>query len=377
MCQLETGFTLPSGGYAQNLYDNHLHACSHSDLEPPHAYAITDALSFVTSEKATLKGRVNPVGLKSEYYFEYGKTESYGSKTANVNTEESGFKDQSVSQAVSGLSPSTDYHYRVVTTNSTGTTSGQDRKFTTGTGKAPIVSTASATGVEMFEAILRGTVNPNGFATTDQFDYGLTESYGSSTPSESAGTGPAEVAKGYTLTHLTPNKTYYFRLKASNSKGSGEGEKASFKTKALVPTYEASHGSSGTGNDQFKHPAGIASDSEGNTWVVDMENARLQKFDREGKYVTKFGKEGKGKCELIRPKSVAIDSEGHIWVDDAGNYRVTEFNEAGECFTQFGKMGTEEGQFFDAESIAITTKTTSGSPTLTTSAFRSSTTKGN
>ena len=76
----------------------------------------------------------------------------------------------------------------------------------------------------MFEAVLRGTVNPNGFATTDQFDYGLTESYGSSTPSESAGTGVAEVAKGYTLTHLTPNKTYYFRLKASNSKGSGEGE---------------------------------------------------------------------------------------------------------------------------------------------------------
>ena len=311
LCQLETGFVLPSGGYAQNLYDNHLHACSHSDLEPPHAYAITDTSPLVTSEKATLKGRVNAVGLKSEYYFEYGKTKSYGSKTAKVSFE-SGFKEESVSKAVSGLSPSTPYHYQLVTTNSTGTTSGQDREFTTGKGSAPTVSTASATGVEMFEATLRGTVNPNGFATTDQFDYGLTESYGSSTPSESAGTGVAEVAKGYTLTHLTPNKTYYFRLKGSNSKGSGEGEQASFKTKALEPTHAASHGSSGTGNDQFKHPAGIASDSEGNTWVVDMENGRLQKFDREGKYITKFGKEGKGKCELIRPKSVAIDSEGHI-----------------------------------------------------------------
>jgi sugar lactone lactonase YvrE len=352
LCQLETGSELPSGGYAQNLYDNHLHACSHSDLEPPHAYAITDTQSLVTSEKATLKGRVNAVGVKSKYYFEYGKTKSYGSKTAEVSIE-SGFKDQSATKAVSSLSPSTTYHYRVVTTNSTGTTSGQDREFTTGKGSGPTVSTASATGVAMFEAILRGTVNPNGFATTDQFDYGLTKSYGSSTPSESAGTGVAEVAKGYTLTHLTPNKTYYFRLKASNSKGSGEGEQVSFKTKALEPTHAASHGSSGTGNDQFKHPAGIASDAEGNTWVVDMENGRLQKFDREGKYITKFGKEGKGKCELIRPKSVAMDSEGHIWVDDAGNYRVTEFNEAGECFTQFGEMGTKEGQFFDAESIAI------------------------
>jgi streptogramin lyase len=352
LCQLETGFVLPSGGYAQNLYDNHLHACSHSDLEPPHAYAITDTSPLVTSEKATLKGRVDAVGLKSEYYFEYGKTTSYGSKTAKVSFE-SGFKEESVSKAVSGLSPSTPYHYRVVTTNSTGTTSGQDREFTTGKGSAPTVSTASATGVEMFEATLRGTVNPNGFATTDQFDYGLTESYGSSTPSENAGTGVAEVVKGYTLTHLTPNKTYYFRLKASNSKGSGEGEKASFKTKALEPAHATSVGSTGTGNGQFKHPAGVVSDGQGNIWVVDMENGRLQKFNEEGKYLTQFGKKGKGKCELERPKSVAVDSEGHIWVDDAGNYRVTEFNEAGECFTQFGKMGTKEGEFFDAESIAI------------------------
>jgi sugar lactone lactonase YvrE len=352
MCQLETGAKLPSGGYAQNLYDNHLHACSHSDLEPPHAYAITDTSPLVTSEKATLKGRVDAVGLKSKYYFEYGKTESYGSKTAEVNLE-SGFKEVIASSAVSSLSPSTTYHYRAVTTNSTGTTSGQDQEFTTGTGGAPTVSTASATGVEMFEATLRGTVNPNGFATTDQFAYGLTESYGSSTPSESAGSGVAEVAKGYTLTHLTPNKTYYFRLKASSSKGSGEGEKASFKTKALEPAHATSVGSAGTGNGQFKHPAGVVSDGQGNIWVVDMENGRLQKFNEKGEYLTQFGKKGKGKCELERPKSVAVDSEGHIWVDDAGNYRVTEFNEAGECFTQFGEMGTKEGQFFDAESIAI------------------------
>lgn len=352
LCQLETGAKLPSGGYAQNLYDNHLHACSHSDLEPPHAYAITDPSPLVTNEKATLKGRVNGVGLKSEYYFEYGTTTSYGSKTAAVSFE-SGFKEVSASKAVSSLKPSTTYHYQVVTSNSTGTTSGQDQEFTTGKSNAPTVSTASATGVAMFEAILRGTVNPNGFATTDQFDYGLTKSYGSSTPSESAGAGVAEVAKGYTLTHLTPNKTYYFRLKGSNSKGSGEGEQASFKTKALEPAHATSVGSKGTGNGEFKHPAGIASDAEGNIWVVDMENARLQKFDSEGKYIKKFGKEGKGKCELIRPKSVAVDSEGHIWVDDAGNYRVTEFNEAGECFTQFGEVGTKEGQLFDAESIAI------------------------
>jgi len=355
LCHLEADFELPSGGYAQNLYDDHLHACSHSDLEPPYAYAITESQSGVFSEKATLNGTVNAEGLESKYYFEYGETKSYGSKTAEVSIG-SGVANQSVSKAVSGLSPSTLYHYRVVTTNSTGTTSGLDRKFTTAKGTAPTVVTESATGVKMFEAILHGTVNPNGFATTDQFEYGLTTSYGSSTPSESAGSGSTEVTKGGILTRLTPSKTYHFRLKASNIKGSKEGKDVSFTTEALKPTYVTSVGSVGTGNGQFKHPAGVASDAQGNIWVVDMENGRLQKFDKEGKYITKFGKEGKGKCELIRPKSVAIDSEGHIWVDDAGNYRVTEFNEAGECFTQFGEMGTKEGQFFDAESIAIDAK---------------------
>jgi sugar lactone lactonase YvrE len=355
LCQLESDFELPSGGYAQNQYDDHLHACKHSDLEPPHAYAITESQSGVSSEKATLKGTVNAEGLESKYYFEYGTSKSYGSKTAEVSAG-SGVGNKPVSEGVSGLAPSTTYHYRVVTTNSTGTTSGLDRKFTTGKGTTPTVGTEPATGVTMFEAIMHGTVNPNGFATTDQFEYGLTESYGSSTPSESAGSGITEVAKGYTLTRLTPNKTYHFRLKASNSKGSSEGKGASFTTEALKPTHAISVGSAGTGNGQLKHPAGVASDAEGNIWVADMENNRLQKFDREGKYITKFGKEGKGKCELIRPKSVAIDSKGNIWVDDAGNYRVTEFNEAGECSTQFGEYGTKEGQLFDAESIAIDAK---------------------
>jgi len=352
LCQLEPDFELPSGGYAQNLYDDHLHACGHSDLEPPSAYAITESASGVSNEGATLEGTVNAEGLESKYYFEYGTSKSYGLETAEVSIG-SGVENQPVSKTISGLSPSTTYHYRVVTTNSTGTTSGLDRKFATGTGGSPTVTTESATGVAMFEAIMHGTVNPNGLATTDQFEYGLTESYGSSTPSESAGSGVNAVAKGYTLTHLTPNKTYHFRLKGSNSKGSGEGKDVSFKTQALEPAHATSVGSAGTGNGQFKHPAGVVSDGQGNIWVVDMENGRLQKFDEEGKYLTQFGKEGKGKCELIRPKSVAVDSEGHIWVDDAGNYRVTEFNEAGECFAQFGKMGTGEGQFFDAESIAI------------------------
>jgi sugar lactone lactonase YvrE len=355
LCQLEADIKLPSGAYAQNLYDDHLHGCSHSDLNPPHAYAITEPASGVSKTEATLHGKVNAEGVASEYYFEYGTTKAYGTKTAKISAG-SGVADQKVSQALSSLSPSTTYDYRVVTTNSTGTTSGLNGKFTTGSGAAPTVATESATGVTATEAILHGTVNPNGLATTDQFEYGLTESYGSSTPSESAGSGVAEIAKGYILTHLMPNTAYHFRLKASNSSGSSPGTDASFTTEALKPTHATSVGSLGGENGKFAHPAGIASDAGGNIWVVDMNNDRLQKFDREGKYLAKFGKSGRGECQLRQPRSVVIDSEGYLWVDDAGNDRIEKFNEAGECFLAFGKGGTGEGAFLRPEGIAIDAK---------------------
>jgi hypothetical protein len=90
----------------------------------------TDAATALSSTGATLNGTVNPNGNATTYYFEYGPTKTYGTKTAVVNAG-SGNARQPASQAVSGLTASTTYHFRLVATNAAGTTTGKDKAFTT------------------------------------------------------------------------------------------------------------------------------------------------------------------------------------------------------------------------------------------------------
>jgi hypothetical protein len=78
---------------------------------------------------ATLNGVVNPNGAATKYYFEYGTTTSYGSKTTEVSAG-SGETNIKVSQAITGLKTNTTYHFRVVATNVNGTTDGSDEVFT-------------------------------------------------------------------------------------------------------------------------------------------------------------------------------------------------------------------------------------------------------
>jgi phosphodiesterase/alkaline phosphatase D-like protein len=80
---------------------------------------------------ATLNGDVDPNGEETKAYFEYGATVAYGSKTSEVSVG-SGSSPVERAQALSGLSPNTTYHYRVVATNGSGTALGVDRTFVTG-----------------------------------------------------------------------------------------------------------------------------------------------------------------------------------------------------------------------------------------------------
>jgi hypothetical protein len=88
----------------------------------------TDSASSLTSSSATLNGTLNPNGLGTTYYFEYGT--SYGSTTTETDAG-SGTDDVSVSADITGLNAETTYHFRLVATNSAGTTEGSDRTFTT------------------------------------------------------------------------------------------------------------------------------------------------------------------------------------------------------------------------------------------------------
>ena len=92
--------------------------------------ADTNSATNVTLTSATLNGTVNPNGLETTYYFEWGLADSYGN-TTNSHSVGSGTSAVAVSANLSVLTPGTTYHYRLVATNSSGTGYGTDRTFKT------------------------------------------------------------------------------------------------------------------------------------------------------------------------------------------------------------------------------------------------------
>ena len=85
-----------------------------------------------TDNSVALKGSINPLETDTSYRFEYGTTSSYGERLPNPDGDlGAGNGDRSVAAQLTGLKPSTVYHYRLVATNSTGTVDGPDRTFET------------------------------------------------------------------------------------------------------------------------------------------------------------------------------------------------------------------------------------------------------
>jgi subtilisin-like proprotein convertase family protein len=200
---------------------------------PATPIVVTDPASAIASRGATMNAHVNANGLPTMYRFQYGTTTSYGTATPNQDGG-TGTTSLARSSVVVGLQPSTTYHYRVMATNSAGTTFGADRTFKTAPPK-PIVTTDPATSITSVTAQLRGKVNPNGLATTYRFVYGKTTSYGNATASVSGGSGTVAVARAANVSALTPSTTYHFRVQATNSAGTSYGADRTFKTAPAKP----------------------------------------------------------------------------------------------------------------------------------------------
>jgi RHS repeat-associated protein len=69
----------------------------------------------------------------------------------------------------------------------------------------------------------------------------------------------------------------------------------------------------------------MAADSQGNVYVADSGNRRIQKFDSSGTFLTKWGSYGSGDGQFIDPWGVAVDTQG-IYVTDTGNHRIQKFS---------------------------------------------------
>jgi hypothetical protein len=191
----------------------------------------TGTPSDIGMTSADIGGSVNPNGLATTYWFQWGTTTSYG----NIFSEPyftlpaQNTKVGIGPEPLTGLSQNTTYHYRLDANNSDGTTYGPDQSFTT-LSSTPIVSTTAATGVTTSEATLTGTVNPNGSTTTVYFEWGTTTSYGNTTSSVNEGSGSSTINVNAPLTSLSSGTLYHYQLVASNSGGTSTGGDQTFTT---------------------------------------------------------------------------------------------------------------------------------------------------
>jgi RHS repeat-associated protein len=165
------------------------------------------------------------------------------------------------------------------------------------------------------------------------------------------------------------------------------------------PAFASQFGVEGSGGGQFDKPGGIATDTAGNLWVVDMNNSRVEKFSPSGTLVGAYGTKGSGGLQfnepygiainsttgnvyvgdkennrvevlsssgaymtsfgatgahaLKEPQGIAIDSTGNVWVSDTGNNRLEEFTIGGTYLREVGSLGSGEGQLKAPEGLAI------------------------
>jgi hypothetical protein len=199
-------------------------------------WVTTEAATVEGHEAATLHTRINPDELESQYHFEYGETTAYGTEVPLGGAKiPPGEVPVAESAALSGLKIGTTYHFRVVASNSAGTTTGPDQTFTTV--PPALIESVFATEVSASEATLKTQINPLGHDTTYFFQYGTESCKANPASCTNVPATPADIGSGETgvlqsvrLEGLKASTTYHYRVLATNTLGTAESPEKTFTT---------------------------------------------------------------------------------------------------------------------------------------------------
>jgi 6-bladed beta-propeller len=99
---------------------------------------------------------------------------------------------------------------------------------------------------------------------------------------------------------------------------------------------------SGLPGSSFNRPTDVTWDRAGNIYIADGigNTNRVAKFDKDGRFIRQWGSTGSENGEFMGVKSLAIDAQGNVYVADAGNKRIQVFDGDGTFKSQFGNIGT-------------------------------------
>jgi len=109
-------------------------------------------------------------------------------------------------------------------------------------------------------------------------------------------------------------------------------------------------GSEGSGKGQFKEPRALAVNAQGEVYVVDKGNHRIQKLDANGAVVATWGGEGNAPGQFKDPHGIAIGPDGSVYVADTWNHRIQKFDTAGTFLKQWNAT---DQSFWGPRSVAV------------------------
>jgi uncharacterized protein (TIGR02145 family) len=193
---------------------------------------LSQAATNVTSSGATLNGIVNANYLSTTVSFEYGISTSYGQSITSAQSPVTGNSITNVNADLSGLTPGTTYHYRVVAVNSIGTTNGNDLSFTTGA-VLPMLTTTLISNRTATTLTTGGNITSDGGAAiTAKGVCWATTPNPTINDFTTGGTGIGTFISN--IAGLTPNTIYYIRAYATNIAGTAYGNELYFITDPII-----------------------------------------------------------------------------------------------------------------------------------------------
>jgi len=121
-----------------------------------------------------------------------------------------------------------------------------------------------------------------------------------------------------------------------------------------APAFAMAWGEPGDEPGQFHSPIGIAVNANDEIYVTDLNNARVQKFTLNGKYLGEFDlpldSPPRDSCII---GGIAIDNQGLLYLSFMTRHKVAVYNDAGEVAREWGSEGEEDGEFNQPGGVLI------------------------